>query len=506
MKTEFDFNKAKENGLSRDIALRLKFAETEEELIDIILRCPQAFNFIKETWIEKGKEFDDEKICNRIYEIWEECLEKYDNNSCLNYGYPMACRKLLKQVNYDSKKIEELDRKIDEKIDSKITNPNLEWYRKIKKIKLKGYSLEDIPEEEDFLFVEERVDSYLNQLMYDWRNIYYRDDLPNGMEEIFLKDVDGYIMGKEFINWQYVQDLCREGCTFDELPSYVGLTLEALKTQDYEGLFEIMPEKDYLNAYALDSNFPEEITNNKDIMKHLIQLCDDYEDIDSCYEFMSEELKNDEDLLREILKLECVKDSKIEEIINDKLGINKEDEEYIAKTEKQEDGKENVGKKKYNDFEEFQKVYNQFKTFLKNTKDSGIRPSVITKDGLTLSIQASSFHYCTPREDGLESYEKYEVGFPNQVIEQLKEYAECYDSEDELSDEEYLNSVYPFVPEPIILGILKSHGGIDFEKMEEHEKSLSELKGEKQELDEKSKEAVKLMSDFILLAKGILGK
>ena len=168
--------------------------------------------------------------------------------------------------------------------------------------------------------------------------------------------------------------------------------------------------------------------------------------------------------------------------------------------------KENEGKKRYNDFEEFQKVYNQFKTFLKNTKDSGIRPSVITKDGLTLSIQASSFHYCTPREDGLESYEKYEVGFPNQVIEQLKEYAECYDSEDELSDGEYLNSVYPFVPEPIILGILQSHGGIDFEKMEEHEKSLSELKGEKQELDEKSKEAVKLMSDFILLAKGILGK
>ena len=39
-------------------------------------------------------------------------------------------------------------------------------------------------------------------------------------------------------------------------------------------------------------------------------------------------------------------------------------------------------------------------------------PKIKCKSGLTLSVQASSFHYCIPREDGAD-YTHVEVGFPS---------------------------------------------------------------------------------------------
>lgn len=45
------------------------------------------------------------------------------------------------------------------------------------------------------------------------------------------------------------------------------------------------------------------------------------------------------------------------------------------------------------------------------------RPRLYCKDGYSISVQASSFHYCKPRLDGIQDYESVELGFPaNDVV------------------------------------------------------------------------------------------
>jgi hypothetical protein len=41
-----------------------------------------------------------------------------------------------------------------------------------------------------------------------------------------------------------------------------------------------------------------------------------------------------------------------------------------------------------------------------------IRRGITCADGFSISVQASSFHYCSPREDNAERYDSVEVGFP----------------------------------------------------------------------------------------------
>lgn len=80
-----------------------------------------------------------------------------------------------------------------------------------------------------------------------------------------------------------------------------------------------------------------------------------------------------------------------------------------------------------------------------------IRPRLICKDGFSMSVQASQYHYCKPRVDGVVEYEEVEIGPLNEKEELLIPYAEN-------PDETY--TVYPYVPIDIINQVIEKHGGI----------------------------------------------
>ena len=75
---------------------------------------------------------------------------------------------------------------------------------------------------------------------------------------------------------------------------------------------------------------------------------------------------------------------------------------------------------------------------------------IVCADGFTMSVQASANHYCSPRETGAWYYDQVEVGFPSAVEPLLLEYAESDD---------YLNTVYGWVPVEVIDAIVAAHGG-----------------------------------------------
>lgn len=47
------------------------------------------------------------------------------------------------------------------------------------------------------------------------------------------------------------------------------------------------------------------------------------------------------------------------------------------------------------------------------TRRGAVIDQVVCNDGFTMSVQASQFHYCSPRVDLAESYDSVEVGFPS---------------------------------------------------------------------------------------------
>ena len=81
---------------------------------------------------------------------------------------------------------------------------------------------------------------------------------------------------------------------------------------------------------------------------------------------------------------------------------------------------------------------------------------LLLQSGLSLSIQASSGHYCSPRKNAeCETYAMYyefEIGFPSQKIDKLMQYAEQPDEPTE--------TVYGFVPKSLIKEIIDDNGGV----------------------------------------------
>lgn len=84
-----------------------------------------------------------------------------------------------------------------------------------------------------------------------------------------------------------------------------------------------------------------------------------------------------------------------------------------------------------------------------------VRNALTLGDGTKLSVQASSFHYCTPREDALSAYESYEVAIIGEKLEYDPEapFAERADSPSE-------GCVYAYVPASEIVEYINQHGGI----------------------------------------------
>ncbi len=80
------------------------------------------------------------------------------------------------------------------------------------------------------------------------------------------------------------------------------------------------------------------------------------------------------------------------------------------------------------------------------------KPLLICKDGYSISVQASEYHYCTPRinlEDGC--YYSVELGFPNEYDELIDKYAE---------DKGSIYTVFGYVPIEVVDELITKHGGI----------------------------------------------
>lgn len=80
------------------------------------------------------------------------------------------------------------------------------------------------------------------------------------------------------------------------------------------------------------------------------------------------------------------------------------------------------------------------------------RPRLYCNDGYSVSVQASEFHYCSPRLNGAQDYERVELGFPSMEDELINEYA------DDCGD--YTDTVYGYVPIEVVERLIEKHGGI----------------------------------------------
>lgn len=76
---------------------------------------------------------------------------------------------------------------------------------------------------------------------------------------------------------------------------------------------------------------------------------------------------------------------------------------------------------------------------------------ITCKDGLEMSVQASSYHYCTPCNDE-GPYTHVEVGFPTEEVDTLMPYAEGGSTP--------TDTVYGFVPIQVVLDLLCERGGV----------------------------------------------
>ncbi len=107
-----------------------------------------------------------------------------------------------------------------------------------------------------------------------------------------------------------------------------------------------------------------------------------------------------------------------------------------------------------------------------------VRPRIVCNDGYSVSVQASEYMYCDPRytqwqnEDGWQvingswwtssktqrnfetdrftPYESVELGYPSEEDELINEYAE---------GDDYINTVYGYVPVDIVEKLIEKHGG-----------------------------------------------
>ena len=80
---------------------------------------------------------------------------------------------------------------------------------------------------------------------------------------------------------------------------------------------------------------------------------------------------------------------------------------------------------------------------------NGLLPTrrLLCRSGLSMSVQANRYCYCSPRRDMFPYYE-FEVGYPTFDVHELQTYRQ-EDSE-----------VYPYVPVEVIEWVVRKHGGI----------------------------------------------
>ena len=77
---------------------------------------------------------------------------------------------------------------------------------------------------------------------------------------------------------------------------------------------------------------------------------------------------------------------------------------------------------------------------------------VVCKSGFQMSVQASEFSYCSPRENGAPKYTEVEIGMPSMTEPMLLEYAEDPGNP--------TGTVYAWVPSQVVTNVIAKHGGI----------------------------------------------
>lgn len=74
-------------------------------------------------------------------------------------------------------------------------------------------------------------------------------------------------------------------------------------------------------------------------------------------------------------------------------------------------------------------------------------PKICCRDGFIFSVQASEFHYCSPKQN-YYPWDTVEVGYPTPYDELLEPWHD-------------IDQVYAFVPVDVVCEIIQKHGGVD---------------------------------------------
>jgi len=79
-------------------------------------------------------------------------------------------------------------------------------------------------------------------------------------------------------------------------------------------------------------------------------------------------------------------------------------------------------------------------------------PCIECEDGFAMSVQASAFHYCTPRESE-GPWCNVEVGFPTARVDALMPWMEDW------GDTDPTDAVYAYTPIEVVAQVIADHGG-----------------------------------------------
>ena len=83
-----------------------------------------------------------------------------------------------------------------------------------------------------------------------------------------------------------------------------------------------------------------------------------------------------------------------------------------------------------------------------------IRERIICMDGFSMSVQASTTAYCSPRADSAKAYGAVEVAYPSQPEDLLEPHRDGDDGDDPTQ------AIYPYTPAAMVLQVIAKHGGM----------------------------------------------
>lgn len=89
----------------------------------------------------------------------------------------------------------------------------------------------------------------------------------------------------------------------------------------------------------------------------------------------------------------------------------------------------------------------------------GLYPRIVCNNGVSFSVQASSFHYCIPRDNN-GPYSHVEVGFLERT-EHPSEWQEYREGKD--------GDIYAYIPIELVVDFIRQNGGISQKTLESNQ-------------------------------------